>query len=161
MSWSSAVSLSPLLGETVVEDTTMLQCNITGLSSVSSAWIETMCFSALARCSTMLPECHLNINLVCVLMCANSANCYPAAHRIIFLSSKSTKLLICCVSVTPRIVQNLNINWCDAFGHITHSFQVKTVHYVWTKEETGCILNVIKEKTNHIWQQLLTSKRKL
>lgn len=49
VSWSTAVSLSPLLGETVVEDTTMLQCNITGLTSVSSAWIETTCFSALLR----------------------------------------------------------------------------------------------------------------
>lgn len=47
VSWSTAVSLSPLLGETVVEDTTMLQCNLTGLTSVSSALIETLCFSAL------------------------------------------------------------------------------------------------------------------
>ena len=39
VSWSSAPSLSPLLGEMVVEDTTLLQCNITGLVSVSSAQI--------------------------------------------------------------------------------------------------------------------------
>lgn len=35
--WSTAPSFSPLLGEMVVEDTTLLQCNITGLTSVSSA----------------------------------------------------------------------------------------------------------------------------
>lgn len=36
VSWSSAPLFSPLLGETIVDDTTLLQCNITGLTSVSS-----------------------------------------------------------------------------------------------------------------------------
>ncbi|TNN24976.1 Ankyrin repeat and fibronectin type-III domain-containing protein 1 [Liparis tanakae] len=36
VSWSSAPSLSPLLGELQVEDTTLLQATITGLSAVSS-----------------------------------------------------------------------------------------------------------------------------
>lgn len=50
VSWSTAVSLSPLLGETLVEDTNMLQCNITGLTSVSSASVKTSTgFSALVR----------------------------------------------------------------------------------------------------------------
>lgn len=35
--WSAAPSFSPLLGELVVEDTTLLQYNITGLTAVSSA----------------------------------------------------------------------------------------------------------------------------
>lgn len=36
--WSTAPSFSPLLGEMVVEDSTLLQCNITGLTAVSSEW---------------------------------------------------------------------------------------------------------------------------
>lgn len=35
VSWSSSPSLSPLLGEVLVEDTSLLQCNITDLTPVS------------------------------------------------------------------------------------------------------------------------------
>lgn len=41
VSWSDAPLLNPLLGEMVVEDTTLLQCNITGLTSVSCATVST------------------------------------------------------------------------------------------------------------------------
>lgn len=37
VSWSDAPLLNPVLGEMVVEDTSLLQCNITGLTSVSCA----------------------------------------------------------------------------------------------------------------------------
>lgn len=35
VSWSSNPSFSPLLGEMIVDDATQLECNITGLTSVS------------------------------------------------------------------------------------------------------------------------------
>lgn len=36
VSWSSNPSFSPHLGEMIVDDATQLQCNITGLTPVSS-----------------------------------------------------------------------------------------------------------------------------
>lgn len=92
------MSLSPLLGETVVEDTTMLQCNITGLTSVSSAWIETMCFLLRSMCLTILPECHLNMNFVRVSM-LKLLPCPTLNHLLI---QQINQTIICCVSVTPR-----------------------------------------------------------
>lgn len=35
VSWSGNPSFSPLLGEMIVDDATQLECNITGLTSVS------------------------------------------------------------------------------------------------------------------------------
>uniref|UniRef100_A0A8C2Z7A9 Fibronectin type-III domain-containing protein n=1 Tax=Cyclopterus lumpus TaxID=8103 RepID=A0A8C2Z7A9_CYCLU len=45
VSWSSAPSLSPLLGEMVVEDTTLLQCNITGLTSGTYYYVQVSAYN--------------------------------------------------------------------------------------------------------------------
>ncbi|KAI9536640.1 hypothetical protein NQZ68_031714 [Dissostichus eleginoides] len=45
VSWSSAPSLSPLLGEMLVEDTTLLQCNITGLTSGTYYYVQVSAYN--------------------------------------------------------------------------------------------------------------------
>uniref|UniRef100_H3D5I0 Fibronectin type-III domain-containing protein n=1 Tax=Tetraodon nigroviridis TaxID=99883 RepID=H3D5I0_TETNG len=43
--WSTAPSFSPLLGEMVVEDTTLLQCNITGLTSNTDYYVQVSAYN--------------------------------------------------------------------------------------------------------------------
>eukprot|EP00064_Thunnus_orientalis_P007862 superscaffoldBa00000897_g7884 len=45
VSWSCAPSFSPLLGEMVVEDTTMLQCNISGLTSGTYYYVQVSAYN--------------------------------------------------------------------------------------------------------------------
>ncbi|XP_060951586.1 ankyrin repeat and fibronectin type-III domain-containing protein 1 [Limanda limanda] len=45
VSWSSSPSFSPLLGETVVEDTDLLQCNITGLTSGAYHYVQVSAYN--------------------------------------------------------------------------------------------------------------------
>ncbi|XP_049916701.1 ankyrin repeat and fibronectin type-III domain-containing protein 1 isoform X1 [Epinephelus moara] len=45
VSWSSSPSLSPLLGEMVVEDTTLLQCNITGLTCGTYYYVQVSAYN--------------------------------------------------------------------------------------------------------------------
>ncbi|XP_029954749.1 ankyrin repeat and fibronectin type-III domain-containing protein 1 [Salarias fasciatus] len=45
VSWSSVPSFSPLLGETVVDDTTQLQCNITGLTSGTHYYVQVSAYN--------------------------------------------------------------------------------------------------------------------
>ncbi|XP_059180611.1 ankyrin-repeat and fibronectin type III domain-containing 1 [Centropristis striata] len=45
VSWSTSPSLSPLLGEMLVEDTTVLQCNITGLTSGTYYYVQVSAYN--------------------------------------------------------------------------------------------------------------------
>ncbi|CAB1443949.1 unnamed protein product, partial [Pleuronectes platessa] len=45
VSWSSSPCFSPLLGETVVEDTDLLQCNITGLTSGAYHYVQVSAYN--------------------------------------------------------------------------------------------------------------------